>query len=189
MKRKYLGDVNKNYIKTFTSKVIRIDNEFIKGYASLINVIEVNRPLVVNLEGTEICLYNNGYSELGFLPDNENWMVWTLYDDFGKIIEWYVDITRINSVDEEGRPFCDDMFLDIVLQPNGKTIILDEDELLDGKNKGLITEKEFNLAYQVKHSLFERKFICVEYMEKLCGVLKKEFSKWNVDWKHGHNFV
>ena len=55
-RRKYLGQIYKDYIKTFTSKIIRVDEENLKGYASYLMINEVNRPLIVGEKGSEICL-------------------------------------------------------------------------------------------------------------------------------------
>ena len=171
-KRKYLGSVNKDYIKTFRSKVIRVDEEDIKGYASLVRIEEVYRPF---MEG-ETCLYDAGYSELGFLPDDENWMLWAMYDDKGGIIEWYFDITRKNTVDEKGNPYCDDLYLDAALLPNGEVLILDEDEIADAHNDGIITQNEYDMAYSVLEKLTRDRIIDVVYMKTFCSRLQLLFS-------------
>ena len=164
---KYLGHAYEKYIKSYSSKIIRIDDEIMKGYVSQLLVMEVNQPFIVNLMDKKICLYNNGYSEYGFLPDGENWMVWGLYDDSLKIIEWYFDITRKNSVDENGNPYCDDLYLDIVLMENGKIIILDEDELLEALDNKNISKNEFKMAYETKDKIIDNKIVDVKYMEKI----------------------
>jgi predicted RNA-binding protein associated with RNAse of E/G family len=171
---KDLGHNYEKYFKTFTSKVIRINEEDIKGYAALVEIQEVHQPLIVGEKGSEICFYDNGYSELAFLPDNENWMVWALYNEKGKIFEWYFDITRENSVDENGTPYCNDMYLDAALMSDGKIMIFDEDELLDARNNGDITQDEFDMAYRVLNKLLEN-IINVEYLEKFCERLRSCF--------------
>ena len=52
-KRKYLGSMKRNYIKTFKSKVIRINEDDAKGYASFAKIEEVHRPFMAG----ETCLY------------------------------------------------------------------------------------------------------------------------------------
>ena len=170
-RRKYIVNVNRSYINKCSSQVVRIDEDNIKGYSALIQIEEVNRPFMAG----ELCLSDKGYSELAFMPDNENWMVWAMYDDQSKIIEWYFDITRKNSVDETGSPYCDDMYLDAALMPDGRIIILDEDELSDALDNGNITQAEFDTAYKVLNELIEKKIITVEYMEKFCSKLKEAF--------------
>lgn len=175
-KRKYLGKTYKDYAKIFTSRIMKIDEDNIKGYAGLIKFAEVNRPLIVREKGEEVCIINNGYSELAFLPDNENWMVWAIYDEQGGIVEWYFDITRKNSVDENGIPYCDDMYLDAVLMPDGRVLILDEDELRGARDNGNITQDEFEMAYRVLNKLIDNKIINVDYMKRLCSGLLAFFE-------------
>ena len=174
-RRKYLGRGFKDYFKTYASKVIRIDKDNIKGYASLIEIEEVNRPFFVGEKGAEFCLYDNGYSELGFLPDNENWMVWVLYNEKCEIFEWYFDITRENSADGNGEPYCEDMYLDAVLFPDGQIMVLDENEFLEARDNGDITQDEFDMGYRVLNRLIEN-ILKVEYMEKFCKRLRGCFN-------------
>jgi predicted RNA-binding protein associated with RNAse of E/G family len=175
-RRKYLGKPHEDYIKSSCSKIIKIDDESIKGYFSYLKIIEVNRPFIVGLKDNEICLYDKGYSEINYLPDNENWQLYGIYDNHGKIIEWYFDVTKKNTVDNEGNPYCDDLFLDIVLLPNGQIIILDEDELQNAYDEGIITYNEYNLAYKVKNKLINDGIVNVNYLEKLCNRLLEKLK-------------
>ena len=173
---KYIGGANEKFIKTFKSEILRIDEADIKGYAALIEIEEVNRRLIVGEYGREVCIYDDGHSELNFLPDGENWALSALYDENGEIIEWYIDITRSNGVSEDGVPYCDDLYLDAVLTPDGQVIILDEDELADARDAGDITQAEFDMAYRVLDKLIENNITSVEYMELLCAKLSGLFK-------------
>lgn len=171
-RRKYLGRAYKDYIKTFTSEIIRVNENDIKGYAALIWIQEVNRPFIIG----ETCLYNNGYNEINFLPDNEFWQLSAIYDENGGIIEWYFDITKKNTVDDKGNPYCDDLYLDDTLMPDGKIIILDEDELKDALDTDKITKNEFDMAYNVLNELKEKKILDATYMETFCSKLSLLFA-------------
>ena len=170
-RRKYIGRGN-DYIKTFSSEIIEVDEEDIKGYASFMKVEEVHRPFMAG----EVCLYNNGFSEIGFLPKDAHWGLYALYDDSGEIIEWYVDITRKNAIDEEGRPYCDDLYLDAALLPDGQILVFDEDELKDALDHEKITRKEYDMAYNVLSELKEKKILTVAFMEDLCARLRRLFG-------------
>ena len=170
-RRRYFNQPYKDFFKTYSSKIIRIDEDTLKGYAGYIIIHEVNRPFIVGEKDNEICLADNGYSEINFLPDKENWKLCAMYDNNGNIIEWYFDITRKNSIDEEGNPYCDDLYLDIVLMPDGKTIIYDEDELQEALSNGSVSQSEYNMAYQVKNELIEKNIVDVIYLENLCKKL------------------
>jgi hypothetical protein len=51
-RRKYIDRVNEYYIKSYTSKTIRVDEKGIVGYASLLKYKEVNQPFMVG----DVCL-------------------------------------------------------------------------------------------------------------------------------------
>ena len=170
-RRRYLGRSYKDYFKTFTAKIIRVDEEDIKGYAAYLQIDEVNRPFMAG----ETCLADNGYSEIEFLPDNENWRLSAMYDNHGNIIEWYFDITRENAVDEDGNPYCDDLYLDVALMPDGQILVFDEDELQNALDDGDITQQESDMAHRVLSELIEKKIIDLTYLKMLCSRLQSLF--------------
>ena len=174
-KRKYLGQINNNIIKSMTSQIVRTDNIGIPGFAALENIHEVNRPLFVGEKGNEYCIIDAGYTGLIFQPDNEKWSVVTIYNDYGDIIEWYFDINKINTVDEEGKPYRIDLYLDVALMPNGNITILDEDELQDALNAGLVTKQEFDMAYEILKQLLDNGTVDVSYMTELSEKLQALF--------------
>jgi len=175
-RRKYLGQYNKDFIKSIISKTIRIDDISIAGYVSLIKIQEVNYPCFLGEKGAEICIADNGYSELAFLPDNENWQMTAIYDNNNSIIEWYFDMTRKNAIDENGVPYCDDLYLDAALMPDGRILIFDEDELKDALIEGKISQKDFDMAYATLKKLMDDQIIEIEYMEALCAKLQALFN-------------
>jgi len=159
--------VREDYVKSFSSRVVRVDEKDTAGYASLTEIREVHRPFMAG----DVCLYNNGYSELCYIPDRENWTLFAIYDSSGEIVEWYIDITRKNAVDDEGNPYCDDLYLDVALLPDGTALVLDEDELKNALDRGDITRQEYDMAYNVLDEIKSRKILDTGYMESLCSRL------------------
>lgn len=170
-RRKYLGGANPTAVKDFTAEQIRIDEDDLRGYAALIRIQEVHRPLLVD----GIRLYDRGYRELNFLPDGERWQLSAIYDETGAIVEWYVDITKKNSVDEHGAPYCDDCYLDAAVMPDGRVLILDEDELRQALDCGQITRQEYDSAHETLDGLLAGNFLTVAAMEPLCARLLSRF--------------
>ena len=82
-----------------------------------------------------------------FLPDNEKWCISAVYNTSNQIVEWYFDMTKQNSVDKQGNPFYDDLYLDIAVSPNFKIAILDEDELKEALDSKIITKADYDMAY------------------------------------------
>ena len=155
----------------YSSQRRRVDGK-LNGYAARVSFLEGNQPFFVNDDGQDICVVADGYTWLVYLPDGENWCMTAMYDERNQIIEWYFDITRRNYVDENGDPCLDDLFLDIVLFPNGRMVTLDEDELSEALNRGEITREDYQLAYEV-HSKLVNEILDVRSATQLCSQLPR----------------
>jgi predicted RNA-binding protein associated with RNAse of E/G family len=82
-----------------------------------------------------------------FLPDNEKWCVSAVYNTSNEIVEWYFDMTKENSIDEQGIPYYDDLYLDIAISPDFRIVILDEDELREALELKEITQSDYDMAH------------------------------------------
>lgn len=175
MKRRHIDGSDWQWLGKHRSTVRRMTGS-ISGYASLVEITQVKKKLVVSSRNVDLCLADDGYSWLVFLPDEKNWCMTAMYDKQGGIIEWYFDITKENSVDESGIPYYDDLYLDIVLLPNSEIMIFDEDELKAALELEEITTEQCEMAYYVCHELIREKIVSVAYMvpfcERLLAVLK-----------------
>lgn len=74
-------------------------------------------------------------------------------DEDEKILLWYIDMIAAQGIDADGIPYFDDLYLDLVVYPDGTIIIDDMDELKDVLTKGDITQEQFNLALETSHKL------------------------------------
>ena len=74
------------------------------------------------------------------------------FDDKDNIIEWYFDISRSLGI-EDGVPYQDDLYLDVVVVPDGRIHILDEDELEEAYNKREISKDEYDMAFSVANMI------------------------------------
>lgn len=65
-------------------------------------------------------------------------------------VSYYFDISLGNGVDD-GRPYYDDLFLDIIYgnETDNTVEILDEDELQEALESGKITKQDYDLAHSV----------------------------------------
>jgi len=170
-RRKYIG--RKINAEILSSQNIRIDETGLHGYVSLTKFGKVYEPLIID----NFVIIDDCFSMLEFLPDNEQWALETMYDNNDDMIGWwYFDITSNNSIDEEGNPYYDDLFLDAVLLADGQIIICDEDELKDAFDVGEITRTEFDMAYVTLNSLKEKKIIDVTHITAFCSRLKLLFK-------------
>jgi len=170
-RRKYLNQYNHPTIKSISAKTVRTDSIGIAGYAALVQILEITQPYMVGEGREQICIGDNGYSELRLLPDGKNWMMTAIYDNHDKIIEWYFDVTRENGVDERGEPYADDLYLDAAVTPDGQVLIFDEDELAAALEQGKITQQDFDMAHDVLRHLIDSKILTVAHLETLSASL------------------
>lgn len=108
------------------------------------NFIEVKDKIVIP---NGKCIMDNNYKWLEFYDYNSKVKLTAIYDENNKIIEWYFDIAR-EIEKENGIPFEDDLYLDVVVTPTGEILLLDEDELKEALNRMEITKEEYKNAYK-----------------------------------------
>lgn len=146
MKRRYANKVEGDY----TQK--RVDEEYFKGYICNVKIKDVNKPLIVNNGVSEICIKDNGYEWFEVYPDNENYAITIMFDEKSNLIEWYFDIAKEVGI-ENSIPYEDDLYLDMIITPDGQKLVLDEEELIDAFNRGEIMKSDVDLAYETLKKL------------------------------------
>lgn len=147
MKRKYINKVSWSRILEGKSILINDFTARFEGYAAAIFIEKAHQPLMCEIENHKIPLCADGYTWIQRLPLSKNYAISTMFDENDNIIQWYIDITKLNSIDIYNEPFYDDLYLDVVIFPNGDTFLLDEDELQEALDCGKITKTDFDLAY------------------------------------------
>jgi uncharacterized protein len=78
-----------------------------------------------------------------------------MMDSAGTIISYYFDITDNNVLCDDGDSYFYDLYLDVVLLPTGNLYLLDEDELLEALQQGIISQAQFDNAYETARMLME----------------------------------
>lgn len=146
MKRKFISGTHWDFLDSYSFKYSHIDDIF-SGYISLIKINRIKQRITVDYEQSQTVLLDNGYKCLIFLPDNEKWCASAVYNTTDQIIEWYFDMTKENSIDEEGTPYYDDLYLDIAISPDFRIVILDEDELREALELKEISKSDYDMAH------------------------------------------
>ena len=169
LKKRYADARNKdNHILERDYTNLRIDNEEFNGNISLLNIKKVNFPWYVDDE--KRCILANNYKWLEIYPDGKNYCLTVIYDEKERISEFYYDIARHVGI-EDGVPYEDDLYLDVVIVPDGRIHLLDEDELQLAYENREINQKDYDMAYRVANELIE-KYKLKENIEEL-----EKFSK------------
>lgn len=146
LKRKY-GDRNgwRRLIKR-EFRQMKIQDGSFAGDVTLLTMNKVSAPAIFDYPNIKVCVVDNGYSWLQHFPQNERFSLTTVFDEKGNIVQWYIDICLANG-NENGRPWMDDLFLDIILLPNGDIIQKDAEELEAALSEGVISEEFYRIAW------------------------------------------
>ena len=134
MKRRYAYSKNS---KEYFWKQKSIKNNFFDGEVCYLKFINIQNPLVVKNELSTITIRDNGYEWLELYPNNGNYVITIMFDNKHNLLEWYFDISKKVSM-EDGIPYEDDLYLDYVIYPDGRDVVVDGDELqeaCDNKNE------------------------------------------------------
>lgn len=170
MKKRLADGVNNGNNEYFQK---RIDNEYFNGYVCLVKIKNVEKPWLISNDGFNVCILDENYEWLEIYPDNEKYAITVMYDDKQNLIEWYFDMIKSRGI-ENGIPYIDDLYLDLVIGPKGEKVVLDEDELKNALDRNEITLEEFEMAYMTLRKL-ENKY--VENQEELIELTTKLFKE------------
>lgn len=156
MIRKYADFPIKYAVKTKFKTKYYSEKQY-KGHVSLLTIVEpaTNIQKEENFEKYNI---PNGFKNckwLEFYPENSNVALTVGYDNENRIFDYYFDIINDMGV-ENGNPYIEDLYLDVLMLPDGSLELLDEDELKQALLEGDITKEQYDLAYKTVADLIEK---------------------------------
>ena len=152
LKKRYSDRYVGSKAKKSKQKVMSVKEKYFTGDIYYYNFIEVKDKIVIP---NGKCIMDNNYKWLEFYDYHSKVKLTAIYDEDKKIIEWYFDIAR-EIGKENGIPFEDDLYLDIVVTPTGEIILLDENELKQALNRMEITKEEYKNAYKEANQLIDK---------------------------------
>ena len=147
-----------------------------KGYSALIEFLPGTREIKDKVSGQAKNLSGNGYKWLIYHPLNECWVLTAIYDPMGNLLQWYFDLSRYNYIDENGIPCRDDIYLDLILLPNGHAITKDAGELQEALDKGVITSCDYNHAYKIRDHILSSKWMDIDMLTEFCNKLLVDYT-------------
>ncbi|KEK23694.1 DUF402 domain-containing protein [Bacillus gaemokensis] len=143
MKRKY-GDGSsweRLIEKTYVVKNIE------QGMLGILHMKKVKGPSYKQYNNQKLCIVNDGYTWIQYFINDKNFAITAMLDEKKKLVQYYIDVAKEYKIDERGMPYFDDLYLDVVLLPNGDVYLLDEDELEEAYTVGDISKEEYNIAW------------------------------------------
>lgn len=132
----------------------------VECHVVLINVLEVVSPLIVekkvdkkteNFKKERIIVLDSGYKLIEILPKGRNYCITANINEKNQIVQWYFDILDSTMI-KKGVPYFYDLYLDLIIYPDGNTYTKDKEELKEALRDKSITLKQFLKA---KNTLYE----------------------------------
>lgn len=132
-----------------------VNSNSFNGYIGLLIINKVLEPQVWKFNHEDIIVCDDGFKWLTILPHNEFFCITTVMNEENEIAVWYIDIINSQGYDENGIPYFEDLYLDVVVYPDGEIIVDDMDELEKALQENDITEEQFDLAIKTSMKLKE----------------------------------
>lgn len=155
MKRKRLSH---DEWKTILSRELsgkEVHTDWVDGYISILSISKVTSPQVWECGGRNITVCRDGTKWLSILPRNDYYCITAMMDENDNILLWYIDMIAGQGVDTDGVRYFDDLYLDLVVYPDGTIQVDDRDELEDALARREITAEQFQLALATSRKLME----------------------------------
>ncbi len=148
---------------------IMIDDQFYKGAAGLIRVNELEKPATIVYDTIPVKIIDKGYYWLQIAPEDQNYWITVMYNELEEIMQYYFDITDKNTILDNGESWFYDLMLDIVVLPDGKQFLLDEDELAQALSDNVITREQYDKAYHTANIIMDELEGKSEYLRDICN--------------------
>lgn len=126
------------------------------GYAVRLTLDEVSDPAYMPVGGKLLCVGDRGYVYLQYFPHEKPYAVTKMLDELGNTVQWYIDICKGHGKDQNGHLWYDDLYLDIVVLPDDSVYLLDQDELDEALQKGMISAEEHRFACEAADELMTK---------------------------------
>lgn len=128
--------------------VQRVDSPDFSGYVSHFWMDAVRAPLFVPCAGQIICIADSGHLWLQLFPDDSRHTLTAMLDADRALVQWYVDICQGHGLGDDGVPWFDDLYLDVISLPTGEVEIIDAEELDEALTHNLVTADDYALAWR-----------------------------------------
>ena len=149
----------------FTCKSVRVPG--FTGRAGLLRIHAVTRPQYWHVDGRSMIVADAGMVWLSLLPEKEHYCIGAMLDRRGRPVLWYIDMIDGQGTDDDGVPWFDDLYLDLVVKPDGFIHEDDRDELDEALAGGDITSEQHQLALDTAEMLRARLLRNVSALKRL----------------------
>lgn len=123
------------------------------GYVGILSINEVPEPQIWKYNGEDLFVCDNNYQWLTIMPKNDYYCLTVMMNENREMQVCYIDMIDEQGYDEEGVPYFYDLYLDLVVYPNGIVIEDDMDELQEALQKSDITQQQYEQALLTSEKL------------------------------------
>ena len=116
------------------------------GMEAVYRVAEIDCPLNVGTEEHPLIVSDRDFWWYIMAPKDSFVWLSSAFNRERELIEIYIDITAGSDFTDPVNPCYKDMYLDVVVSPEGRVKVLDADELEEAAREGKITEEEKKAA-------------------------------------------
>lgn len=186
MKRKRAGRRGWHRVVSDQETVLNLHDGQIVDYLAG----EVTRPLEVPCCGQTLKILDTGYRWLHHSPNGKNHALTVQLDRQGLPQQLYVDVGDGVGVDDDGMPYINDLYLDVIalcrVETDGSwrvtaTEIIDQHELEEALQAGQVSQAQYKLAWAearaVEAALKAQNFASLE-------VLRNYLADPSSDFRH-----
>nr|WP_209093475.1 DUF402 domain-containing protein [Staphylococcus agnetis] len=145
-KRHWRRLIDRDYIE------VKVNNNKFKGIIGLITMNKVKEPLEVTVVGKRMIVANDHFQWLQILPEKKRYSMTVMFNDKGEPLQYYFDI-NLKNITQKGKARTVDLCLDVLVLPNGKYELVDQDDLERALKSKQITRKQYHEAYVIAHQL------------------------------------
>lgn len=130
-----------------------LNTEEIVGYVGILSINEVPEPQIWKYNGEDLFVCDNNYQWLTIMPKNDYYCLTVMMNENREMQVCYIDMIDEQGYDEEGVPYFYDLYLDLVVYPDGIVIEDDMDELQEALPKSDITQQQYEQALLTSEKL------------------------------------
>ena len=116
------------------------------GRAGLLRIHAVTKSQYWHVAGKSLVIADAGMAWLSLLPEEGHYCIVAMLDRRGRLVLWYIDMIDGQGTDADGVPWFDDLYLDLVVKPDGFIHEDDRDELDKALCAGDITLAQHRMA-------------------------------------------
>jgi len=156
----------------------RFETKEFTGYLGLLEIGEVSEPQVWRYREQPLTVCDKHYRWLTILPREDFYCITVMMNEKEQIQVCYIDMIEEQGYDEDGVPWFNDLYLDLVVYPDGVVVEDDRDELEDALAEGDISKEQYDLAVdtceKLKEGLLKEKDEFQAYIRELFELFKRE---------------